>query len=310
MSNQSGIQVSKELAERFAQAIADPCDRVIRVSIKNESLVEDGIRAVEKDWETDFSLIDAFLEDRIPAYILYRLDSKNMAGDYEWLFLCYDELTLKGYKEHLRHLKAAAPLTEEEERMARLQISEAETGIGTGSRRTHVAGVAFPVEEAAQDALQRLVSSDHQDNCVILQLNVKGETIELDKAQTVAVSELANAIPNDVPRFTFYSYKKDDDDDKEVIIFIYTCPSSSNIRERMLYSSVRGALLNTVKDMGITVEKKMETDDVTELTAQELSSLFPVEKSTTAGMRPNAFKKPPLPGRGRPRTIKRPVQQE
>jgi hypothetical protein len=55
----------------------------------------------------------------------------------------------------------------------------------------------------------------------------------------------------------------------------------------------------------------METDDVTELTSQELSSLFPTEeKSTTAGMRHNAFKKPPLPGRGRPRTIKRPVQQE
>ncbi|RKP23058.1 hypothetical protein SYNPS1DRAFT_19207, partial [Syncephalis pseudoplumigaleata] len=295
--------------------------------------------------------VDAFLEERVPAYILYRLDSRSATGDYEWLFLCYvpdrasvrdkmlyastratltrelgdarfidalfgttrEELTLAGYKEHVRHSKAAAPLTEEEEQMARMQISEvAAASIGTGSRRTHVAGVAFPVEASARDALKCLASAGHADNCVVLRLNMQGETIELDRVQTAAASELSAAIPKDVPRFTFYAYKKADGE--EAIVFIYTCPSASSIRERMLYSSVRAALLTAVSELGIAVAKKMETDDVTELTPQELSSLFPSEEksgsNSTAGIRPTAFKRPPLPGRGRPRTIKRSVQQE
>jgi hypothetical protein len=45
---------------------------------------------------------------------------------------------------------------------------------------------------------------------------VKGETIELDQVQSVTVSELANTVPNDVPRFTFYSYKKDEEEEEAI----------------------------------------------------------------------------------------------
>ncbi|KAI9592876.1 twinfilin-2-like protein [Syncephalis fuscata] len=347
MSHQSGIQASKELIERFAQAIASDNDRIIRVSIKNESLVEDGVVPVKDNWETDFSLVEGLLEERTPSYILYRLDSKNSSDDHEWLFMAYvpdrasvrdkmlyastratltkelgnarftdalygttrEELTLKGYKDHLRHLKAAAPLTEAEEQMEQLRVTEAATSVGNGSRRNHMAALGFPIEDAAQDALKQLQSEGHKDNCVILRLNIKEEKVELDTVQTVTVSNLATTIPKDLPRYTFYSYKKEDS--TEAIVFIYTCPSVANVREKMIYSSARETLLNTVSNMGLVVAKKMETDDVSELTTKEISDLFPPEeKSSTAGIRPAAFKRPPLPGRGRARPTNRTAQLE
>ena len=41
------------------------------------------------DHLTDFSGVSEFLEEKVPCYILYRLDSKSITGDYEWLFLAY-----------------------------------------------------------------------------------------------------------------------------------------------------------------------------------------------------------------------------
>ncbi|CAJ0751269.1 19325_t:CDS:2 [Entrophospora sp. SA101] len=89
MSHQTGIQVSEELGELFANAVAKGDLRIIRVSIINESLVPNGTREIKSDWKSDFSEIAEFLEEEVPCFILYRLDSKSSSGDYEWLFAAY-----------------------------------------------------------------------------------------------------------------------------------------------------------------------------------------------------------------------------
>jgi len=44
------------------------------------------------------------------------------------------------------------------------------------------------------------------------------------------------------------------------LIFIYTCPSGSKVRERMLYASSKVGLLTAVaSDIGLDVAKKVAT---------------------------------------------------
>jgi len=52
---------------------------------------------------------------------------------------------------------------------------------------------------------------------------------------------------------------------------MYTCPSKSKIRERMLYSSCRAGVLQAAKDEAeLNVDKKLETTDVEDLTEDYL----------------------------------------
>ncbi|CAG8642650.1 2366_t:CDS:2, partial [Paraglomus occultum] len=195
MSHQSGIRTSQELADLFVTAVAGGNLRVIRVSIVSESLIPDGTAEVSGSWETDFSKIQDFLEEKKPAYIIYRLDTKSSAGDYEWLFLAYvpdnakvrdkmlyastratltkelgdyrfvdsmygsttEEFTLEGYRKHLQHQKADAPLTEREKELNEVRAAEASTNVYSSSaRRSHAAGVSFPTANDAIQALKNL----------------------------------------------------------------------------------------------------------------------------------------------------------
>ncbi|RKP10260.1 hypothetical protein THASP1DRAFT_34169 [Thamnocephalis sphaerospora] len=339
MSHQSGIRVSKELAEQFAAAVASSQERAIKVSI------------VE-----DFDRVTELLEERKPAYVLYRLDSKTPAGDYEWLFLFYvpdratvrdkmlyastratltkelgdsrfsdsiygttmEEFTLQGYRQHIRHQQAAAPLTEAEEQLARVKIAEASVDIGTTSRRSHIVGVAFPVSEEATAKLVKFASADRESNLVVLRLDTNGETVEFDKSATVSADDLAANLAEDVPRFIFYAHTYEVDTGKQEtgIVFIYVCPLKTKVRERMLYSSCRSAVLQAAQDAGVAVAKKMETNDVRELTHAELDEHFEAERNVSrpatpaSGLRGGAFKRPVAPGRGPPRLARRVVKRE
>lgn len=40
-------------------------------------------------------------------------------------------------------------------------------------------------------------------------------------------------------------------------MFIYTCPSDSSIKERMLYASSRANVIGTADDQGLKISKKV-----------------------------------------------------
>lgn len=83
-------------------------------------------------------------------------------------------------------------------------------------------------------------------------------------------------------------------------MFIYTCPSGSKIKERMVYSTGRAGVLQEAKEVaGLNVDRKLETTDVKELTESFiLEELHPrTEPSSSAGGM-KGFKKPTRPSRG------------
>ncbi|CAI2172299.1 16211_t:CDS:2 [Funneliformis geosporum] len=248
MSHQSGIRVSQELADVFAKAVSENNLRLIRISIINESLVPNGTKDTAKNWESDFAVVSEFLEEKTPCYIFYRLDSKSSTGDYEWIFMTYvpdiskvrdkmlyastratllkelgdsrfvdsvygstaAEFSLDGYQKHKKHKEADAPLTEREKELA--EVKSAEANVSYSARKSHAAGISFPMSDEAIQAIQGLLQPDSTNNFVKLFLDTKKETIELDETVNIDIDKLAKSFPTDSPRYAFYLETNDPED--------------------------------------------------------------------------------------------------
>ena len=72
---------------------------------------------------------------------------------------------------------------------------------------------------------------------------------------------LASAISSTEPRYSFFRYSHQvggAGSEQAPIVFIYTCPSSSKIKERMIYASTKQGFLTAMSsDMGIEIAKKV-----------------------------------------------------
>ena len=70
---------------------------------------------------------------------------------------------------------------------------------------------------------------------------------------------LASSISNTEPRYSFFRYSQQmEGSEPSPIVFIYTCPSGSKIKERMVYASTKqGFLASMISDMGIEIAKKV-----------------------------------------------------
>ncbi|KAG0053770.1 Twinfilin-1 [Gryganskiella cystojenkinii] len=197
MSNQTGIKVSSKLTEAWKQATAsDSRVRIVKVSIINESLEEDGTFDIKGTFEEDFGTVHANLAEKQPSYFFVRLDTTKSASD--WLFLCYvpdvapirqkmiyaatrasltkelgdsfikdsiygtnmNDFTLDGYKKHRASLSAPKPLTERERQLAEIAANEkilVESMKGGAHRKSHAPGMSFPLTERAVAALKKLL---------------------------------------------------------------------------------------------------------------------------------------------------------
>lgn len=72
-----------------------------------------------------------------------------------------EELTAQGFEKHDKHVKLAAPLTEEEQSLGEVKRKEAEEGRGMAERKSHVSsGVSMPISDEAVQALKRLAGEE------------------------------------------------------------------------------------------------------------------------------------------------------
>jgi len=326
MSHQSGINVSAPLASLFANAVSNEGIRLVKIVIEDETLVEKGTLQVSGSFEQDFPRILDFLEDKNPAYIAYRLDQKTAIG-YDWIFMCYvpdfakvrDKMlyastrsTLKkalgdshfvddmygtdkkdfsweGYQKHRSSVNAAPVLTAREEELARMRKEESGADVGVTTKKAHVHGVFFPMTDNARSQMTNFIN--HAVNYVQLKIDTSGELVDLVLARTLDVKEIVNVTPADEPRYHFFRFRHNfEDDTLESVVYIYSCPMKSKVKERMLYSSCKSAVMQTAtEELGLVIDKNSEVSDPTEITEtfvyEELHPKKPDEKK--------AFKKPP-----------------
>ncbi|XP_031562450.1 twinfilin-1-like isoform X2 [Actinia tenebrosa] len=295
MSHQTGIQANDDLKSLFAQSKEGDI-RVIKIDIIDEELTPVTSLEPANDWETDFDLVPPLLEAKKSCYLLYRLDTKNNQG-YEWLFIVYtpdfapirDKMLFAGTKATLKkefgggHVKdellgsekgditldaylkqkeaehAPPPLTAEERELQDVKHQEgARTHINVSTKVSHMTGVHFPVNDQGIESLQRLQNKEIQ--YVQLKLNIENETIELAGEEgSVEPADLAGLVPTNEARYHFYLFKHTHEGDyMESIMFIYSMPGySCGIKERMLYSSCKGPVVDFAEQqIGMEIPKK------------------------------------------------------
>lgn len=79
------------------------------------------------------------------------------------------------------------------------------------------------------------------------------ETFKLTASDSnVGANTVESRISSSAPQYTFYHYP-----DSDAVIFIYTCPFGSSIRERMMYASSRMSALALAEEQGLKVSKKV-----------------------------------------------------
>lgn len=93
--------------------------------------------------------------------------------------------------------------------------------------------------------------------------------------------EVKDIIFEDEPRYSFFRFIHDYKGTEVTsissllpslanIVFIYSCPPTSSIKQRMLYASSRRAILVIAGELGVNVDTKIETSEVDELTLKYL----------------------------------------
>lgn len=95
-------------------------------------------------------------------------------------------------------------------------------------------------------------------NLVIFQIDPSDETIQIVQSETCpSVDELQIDLPG--PSYTIF--RKGDSS-----FFIYSCPSGSKVKDRMIYASNKNGFINYLKnDQKITFDKVVEIGDFVEL---------------------------------------------
>ncbi|KAM4619551.1 twinfilin-1a [Polymixia lowei] len=309
MSHQTGIQAGNDVKDIFASARNGDQYRVLKIVIEDEQLTMGDTRHASLPWDQEYdSLVLPLLEDDLPCYILYRLDSTNNQG-YEWLFLAWspdssairhkmlyagtratlkkefggghikdeifgttkDDVSLSGYKKYLTSQSAPLPLTTAEEELRRIKLSEVQTDISVDTKQQTLQGVAFPLHGDAVEALQRFREKDV--NYVQLHIDFEKELIKLCNTDPTEVKDLPKRIPKDTARYHFFLYKHSHEGDYlESTVFIYSMPGyNCSVKERMLYSSCKNPLVDMVENsLQIEIEKKLEIDNGDELTSDFL----------------------------------------
>lgn len=214
------------------------------------------------------------------------------------------ELTASGWDKHEAHTKTSAPLTEEEEGLQGVKEAEAQESRGTGARRGHVSGkIDVPTGPGVLEALSSLKEEGCRGTLVQLKYQLPDETLTLDSsADSVPFEQVGGLISTTEPRFSFYSHPHQTADRGEgpTILFIYTCPTGSKIKERMIYSTSKSwTRIVAERDAGITISKSLEATEPNEITAEVLGGGSQSAEQSGAESKPSStgFARPKRPGR-------------
>jgi len=341
MSHSSGIGVSQQLQQTFGNALQNGDKRLIKVQIIDETLIDiSSVPIGSSNYEEDFNKAVDLLEPIVPCYILYRLDSKNQEGQFQWVLFAYvpdkskvkdkmmysstranlkrqlgsnyfvneifgtvaKDFTKESYFKHIENQQSDAPLTQQELNLK----EEMEQGVFVGGQSTYVHGVAFPVSQDVIESFNKMKKGSI--NYIQLVIHVEQEKINLSESKSIGdISGVGESLSKTEPRFHFYNWKhKHEGETLTSLVFIYSCPDGSNntksapVKLRMLYSSSKANAQNIATNAGMEISAKLEVNSSPDVTEDVIRKLIHPE----ANQQQKLFNKPKTPGKGQRRLIK------
>ena len=171
--------------------------------------------------------------------------------------------------------------------------------------------IEMPIADEAISALYDLkqgksayvqLSIDPKDETILLEKNEPANGFDLSKRS------ISSLTPKDHARYHLLTYNHmHNKKQTKATIFIYSIPSAGcPVKERMLYSSVKNSLLQVIQEeskIGIVVDRRIETDDPSELTEKYLyDDIHPSDASQST---PQTFVKPKGPSKQTPSSRRR-----
>ncbi|KAF8919315.1 hypothetical protein CPB85DRAFT_1278538 [Mucidula mucida] len=338
MSATSGIGVSPELTAEFSSAVESKNVRFLKVSIKDESLIHDLSVPVDGTLSEDLNKLSSpeVLQDDIPAYILTKLDDPPA----EWLVIYYvpdsakvrdkmlyassrnsllrslgstlftdtifatskADLTPEAYAAHLRSVAAPKPMSEQEKEMATVRAAERKAG-GVTYEASHVRSTpSWKWDDGVEEALKELDEGEGT-GLVVLTVDSKAEGLLIKSTGSPSADELGAALPQDEPCYAFFAWPHTPG--QRDIVFIYSCPSQSPVKFRMIYSSgalTTHLLAKSYFTTSTLVSRKVETSDPMDLNEAHLKAELGIKAQTsTAAQLDSGEKKPFAKPKGPPR---------
>ncbi|KAK6454514.1 Twinfilin A [Scheffersomyces xylosifermentans] len=246
----------------------------------------------------------------------------SKTNTFAWTEL--EELTYENYQFVTAGKDEEGPLSEKEKVLNELNslqnLSLTQQG-STSSFKRELASMHSPSPSANQsdnllfrfdDALQKEFDTlpSNSDNNTLLAFNIDKETEKITltaKEVGVEVDQLIDTLSraNSVtrPQYSVYNYHRGK------FAFIYSCPSNSAVKDRMLYASSKLTLIKHLKALlaehNFTIDKSIEVGDLIEIELSELSVEPEVASpgsvsssaSSTVGRQGLKFNKPKGPRR-------------
>jgi len=303
MSATSGITVSPELSAAFSDAVTSRSIRFLKISIRNESLVADESVPPSGTLGEDLDKLGDLLEDDLPAYVLVRLDEPQT----DWLAVFYVPETAKvrdkmlyastrnsltkalgsapfkdtlfatskadisatAYAKHRASLDAPKPMSAREKEMEEIKQAEGRSSTYEGSRArvnhvTQEVGLGWP--EDIESAVLEL-GSEGGNKLVVITIDPTTEVLQLHSVDEVTPDNVGSTLLASDPCYAFFAWTQPARRD---IVFIYSCPSSSSVKHRMLYSCgtvAVGRHVNKLLEGSLTkpLSRRIETSDPKEI---------------------------------------------
>lgn len=241
--------------------------------------------------------------------LLTTLGSNNFIKNQVFSWTDLDEISYSHYKSATSDNKDVG-LTDSEKVMKEidsLQAMSLAESKGTSSFQKKLVSMSggdnllFDFDEKLSEKLEEeALAETGNNNVIIFNIGLPNEIFKLENCKSsVVTSNLINTIKElsaTGPHYVLYNYH-----DLEYA-FIYTCPSGSKVKDRMIYASLKRGLISHLKSIlesnGKTLDKSLEVGDVEEL---EISELEPVDASVASTTSTNKnglkFNKPKGPRR-------------
>jgi twinfilin-like protein len=323
---------SPSLHTAFQSFTTDPTSRALLITITSESLVPHStIPSTSANLTRDLSALHSALSPNEPLYIILRPESpstgliaityvpdaapvrqktlfastrltllRELGSDSfgENLFITErDELSGEGWERHERHVREDAPLTREEWEQKKLKEEEAIEVGGTGRRGAGYGGSSSGLRmDAGPGVVEALKGLEGKvGGLVLLGISQAEEIVLVREESDVGADKLSARIGAEEPMYSFYQYGYvgEGGQSEEATVFIYTCPAATPVKQRMIYASSKRSVETLAEShAGLTLARKLEATDSSEISAQTLEDEFKQKAEQKSG-----FARPKRPGR-------------
>lgn len=310
MSTQSGITASQDLLSTFQAAESDVL--LVKISPDSTQLIQDSTPEISGDLPQIFPKLQSYIESihPHPLYILLAVgdeyafisfipdvahirdkmlyaSTKNtllqeLGGGkinkdliFAWSEL--DELTLDHFNASKPKHNNEDVMTLEEKYLKEINSLQ---DLSFSGRKLASMDNGTQLLFKIDDDLESSFSSLDSQGLVTFVIDLGSEHFKLVSSTSVDLSSLISKLETSTPQFAVYSYLPGK------VALIYTCPSGSKVKDRMVYASNKQGLVNHLKGLfgekGMVLDKVLDVGDADELELDQLKEEETVTKSASS----------------------------